>query len=540
MGALTAKASVAGRPGRESAGQAGDACGKMLVFEVAERLFAMELDRLEEIVADLAVTPVPRTPPFFLGLANLRGGVIPLLDARGRLGCPPGRDGSGQIVVLARADNRVLGLAVDRVRGIVEAGAARREALPSHAGLGLTSGFVREALHVAGGPGLVLVLDIDAVCRFSLTPSGVAASAVSRPAPAGSDAVRAGSRTTDSQGGRLFSFEAGGLRLGLPLEALRRIVPYAAPAAPPHPQPGLLGYLDDNRRLTPIVDPIRLLRPAQATTAPAGRPRFILFLALAGRPVGLAVESLGNIIPWTPPVAAPDPASPVLDVVHDDGTGAPVFVLAPQALLGPDRIESLDGEGALAAEAGQPTGSGPAGASALAGRRHEAHTDVYVRFGLGDQTMALPMDRVREVSPVEALAPVPRAPRCIAGLLNLRGTIIPAMDLRERLGLPGPRPEPDGQARILVAASGRGLCALVVDRVYKPLSLGRDQIAPLPVGCDAQVVRRFVLGAARVDGGRPMLLLDLDGVVGDDRPDPGPARASVLSNPREAGHAHQA
>ncbi len=533
MGALTANASVAG-PARSG----GDPCGKVLVFEVAGRLFAMALDRLEEIVADLVVTPVPRTPSFFLGLANLRGGIIPLLDARDRLGCPAGRDEIGQSFVLVRADNRVIGLAVDRVRGIVEAGATRREALPGDPGLGLTAGFAREALHVEGGRGLVLGLDIDAVCRFSLTSSGVGTSAVSRSAPAGSDTVRAFSRTADSQGGRLFTFTAGGLRLGLPLEALRRIVPYAAPVAPPHRQPGLLGYLDDNQRLTPIVDPIRLLRPTQATTAPGSQPRFILFLALAGRPVGLAVAGLGNIIPWTPPVAAPDPASPVLDVVHDDGTGAPVFVLRPEALLGSDLLEAMnDGQGVLAAGAGQEAEGGPGGADALAGRQHEAPTDVYVRFGLGDQTMVLPMDRVREVSPVEALAPVPRAPRGIAGLLNLRGTIIPAMDLRKRLGLPGPRPEPDGQARILVAASGQGLCGLIVDRVYKPLSLGRDQIAPLPAGCDAEAVRRFVLGAARVDGGRPMLLLDLDGVVGDDRPDPGPARASVLSNPREADHA---
>lgn len=539
MGALTAKASVAGParpgvPGRESAGNGGGVCGKVLVFEVAGRLFAMELDRLEEIVADLAVTPVPRTPPFFLGLVNLRGGVIPLLDARSRLGCPAGRDEAGQCFVLVRADNRVLGLAVDRVRGIVEAGAARREALPGDPALGLTAGFAREALHVAGWHGLALVLDIDAVCRFSLTLPGPGTVAVARPAPAGSDAVRAGSRTAASQGGRLFTFEAGGLRLGLPLEALRRIVPYAAPAAPPHRRPGLLGYLDDNQRLTPIVDPIRLLRPAQARTY---RPGFILFLALAGRPVGLAVEGLGRIIAWTPPVAAMDPASPVLDVVPDGGAGAPVFVLSPEALLGPDFLEGLDGAGALAVEAGQEA---KGGASGLAGLPNAAPTDVYVRFGLGDETMALPMDRVREVSPVEALAPVPRAPRGIAGLLNLRGTIIPAMDLRQRLGLPGPRPEPDGQARILVAASGDGLCGLVVDRVYKPLSLARDRIAPLPAGCDAEVVRRFVLGAARVDGGRPLLLLDLDGVVGDDRPAPGPARASVLSNPREAGHADQA
>ena len=524
---------------------AADAPRKVLVFETAGRLFAIPLDRLEEIVEDLAVTPVPRTPPFFLGLGNLRGGIVPLLDVRGRLGWPAADDRPRRYV-LVRANQAVTGLAVDRVRGMLAPGDFCAEPLPRHGDLGLRRGFAALALHTAADGAVILGLDVDALCRVALATREGTAPAASRFSPSATgqagDAARAAGR-----GDRLFSFEAAGARLALPLETLRRIMPYTPPAAPPDRGPGLLGLVCDKERLVPVFDPKVLLDAGESAPCSGQRPGFILLLDLAGHSVGLAVDRLDGILDWpgddAARAAAREPEALFLDVVGDGGPGGPVFVLCPESLFGRAARDAPQacGEGTAAA-----IGAPPSPEAVAPSRADGDACELFIRFGVGDETLALPMECLREVSPVEAIVPVPRVPDAVAGLLNLRGTIIPAMNLRTRLGLPGP-PAGTGrgeQARILVTAMGGQLCGLVVDRVLRPLRLGRGAIGPVPETCLSGRGPRFVRGVAKAEDGRPVLILDAASVIGtgvDDQaarerrtPD-----AAVRAQKREDGHAHR-
>src|SRR4051794_31747098 len=67
---------------------------------------------------------------------------------------------------------------------------------------------------------------------------------------------------------------------------------------------------------------------------------------------------------------------------------------------------------------------------------HAAHVTEYVTVTIGDQLFGLPISRVQDVFMPERLTRVPLAPPEIAGVLNLRGRIVTAIDMRSRLGLP--------------------------------------------------------------------------------------------------------
>lgn len=95
-----------------------------------------------------------------------------------------------------------------------------------------------------------------------------------------------------------------------------------------------------------------------------------------------------------------------------------------------------------------------------------------VVFCLGERYHAFPLEHVVEAVRMVALTEIPGSPSWLLGAMNLRGRIIPVVDLRVRLGLPAP--EPDLRTPILVVDAADRMCAFVVDDVLavELLSIG--------------------------------------------------------------------
>ncbi len=98
----------------------------------------------------------------------------------------------------------------------------------------------------------------------------------------------------------------------------------------------------------------------------------------------------------------------------------------------------------------------------------------WVVFTLAAHEYALPLEHVVEAIHMVAIVPAPNAPAWLAGVINLRGRVLPVMDLRVRLGLP-PR-APDLSARILVTAVGANGLGLLVDAATEVLMQSADSV----------------------------------------------------------------
>lgn len=129
----------------------------------------------------------------------------------------------------------------------------------------------------------------------------------------------------------------------------------------------------------------------------------------------------------------------------------------------------------------------------------------WATFTLGDERFALEVECVQEVLMEQPLTPVPRAPAHIVGLLNLRGQIISAIDLRKCLHFP--LRAPGKVTRVLVVSTGETPFGLVVDDIDDVLDLPSDLWRPVPDTLDARH-RPFVRGICPVEG-RMVLWLDL-------------------------------
>jgi len=130
---------------------------------------------------------------------------------------------------------------------------------------------------------------------------------------------------------------------------------------------------------------------------------------------------------------------------------------------------------------------------------------VFVTLTVADQLCGVPVLAVRDILGEHKITRIPLAPREIAGSLNLRGRIVTAIDLRERLHL---APAPIGQPRMsVVADQGGELYALLVDQVSEVLSLKASAFEHNPPTLP-QAWAQFSSGIYRLDG-RLLVVLDV-------------------------------
>jgi purine-binding chemotaxis protein CheW len=133
----------------------------------------------------------------------------------------------------------------------------------------------------------------------------------------------------------------------------------------------------------------------------------------------------------------------------------------------------------------------------------------YVTVMIGNQLFGLPISRVQDVFMPDRLTRVPLSSPEIAGVLNLRGRIVTAIDMRRRLGLP---PRTDGKPPMAVGIELRGESyGLLIDTVGEVLKLADGTGEPNPVNLDQHLAR--VSGGVHRLEGQLMVILDVDRVL---------------------------
>jgi purine-binding chemotaxis protein CheW len=132
-----------------------------------------------------------------------------------------------------------------------------------------------------------------------------------------------------------------------------------------------------------------------------------------------------------------------------------------------------------------------------------------VVFDVANESYAVDIARVHEIIRLQQITLIPGAPPCIEGVVNLRGKVIPVLDLRKRFSLVAS--EHTRASRIVVVEIGGQTIGLIVDGVSEVLRIPSDRIeppSPLVTGVDS----RYLRGIAKLED-RLIVLLDLDQVL---------------------------
>jgi purine-binding chemotaxis protein CheW len=132
-----------------------------------------------------------------------------------------------------------------------------------------------------------------------------------------------------------------------------------------------------------------------------------------------------------------------------------------------------------------------------------------VTFALGSEEYGVDIAQVQEINRMVTITHVPRAPQFMEGVINLRGQLIPIIDLRTRFGME--RSERTKNTRIVVTEIGNKRIGMVVDSVSEVLRIPVEQIEDAPdlvAGVDTEYIR----GVGKM-GDRLIIMLDLGRVI---------------------------
>jgi purine-binding chemotaxis protein CheW len=471
---------------------------RFLTIRVGERHYALAADDVAEITLVPKLTRVPHSPPALLGVGNLRGTVLPVASLRIMLAIsedsvsPNARavviGGRSKMAVVVDSVDTLVTLASDEIEGT-------QAQLSAEPGELIIGGFHSERDHTP-----IKILDLQALLAQSFAQH----QRIDRHKHLASHVgERSGGRVTEAVAqDMLVTFDVAGQEFALDLAVVQEVLPSPPMrTSVPRADALVLGVTSLRGSLLPLLS-LRALLGFPPATAFDEREK-VLVTNISGAQVGLVADRTRGVeaadqdlIDQVPTVLAARMGgeSRIRAIYRGDAGHRLISILAPEQIFREDVMQRL--RSTAVSQPSSRAGDGEA-------RDREAD---YLVFRLGDDEFALPIEAVVEVAQVpDQLTRVPKTPKFLEGVINLRGTVLPVIDQRQRFEL-GPAPA-QMTRRLVVVKTDTHRAGLIVDSVSDVLRAPDRAIQPAPQLTEdiARLVRNIIQPH---DSARIILLLD--------------------------------
>lgn len=447
----------------------GDRRELALTFRVGGERFALPAADIAEVIRRPLTTRVPQAPASLVGLANLRGAVLPVISLAQLMGRERGAGVDGRVIIFDRGVR--VGLLVDEVSALKDSAA------------------------LAGGDAPVRLIDAHA-----LVTEGYGATARRIVGAKPHDGAAPATASAAASDLILLTFVVGGQMFGLPLAQVEEVIKLPpAIAAVPHSDAAMLGAASHRDGLLSLLS-LRVLLDLDGRGDAGDRPRVVV-TRIGSAKVGLVVDALGLI--ERVPEEAIDPVPTVLTRGSAEAQIQAICRLHDGrqlvSILSADHLLNDDLAALLATDEGQR--EHPMDDNAM----RDGSTEQIIVFQLGGDDYGLPIGSVDEVTRLpDKLTRLPRAPAFVEGVINLRGQVIPVIDQRRRFQAQAG----DGRRqRVIIVHLGDLRAGFIVDSVSDVLRVPADALQPTPdLGNEAT---RIIDRAVTLDaGGRLILMVD--------------------------------
>jgi purine-binding chemotaxis protein CheW len=471
----------------------------VVVFQIADGSFGFRLDAVGEIVRLPRLARMPLGPRSLLGLANLRGVVLPVVSLRLLLGFPDtSPDDATRVIVIDRG--APVGFVVDRIDDLLALSADQVETDDAGAG-SMDPDLLEGVVKGAEGDSTIKILNPQRLLQDEFA----ALSASAPRAATGGSVSPTVPGATESEPQRhmsFVSFDLGQQEYALPLEAVREIIPLPEQVSEvARSETAVLGVVTLRDRLLPLVSLRALLGlPRDAHREQRGK---VVVLSMGRGAVGMVADRTREILRVDPGLIDPAPAlltrgagdAEITSICRLDHGKRLVAVLSPDRLFRSDLVRRVLSEQSQQDDASQSQTDGSAMAE-----------EQFIIFRLGHQEYGLPIAAVDEIArPPDRVTRLPKAPAFIDGVMNLRGSVVPIVDLRRRFELTST--EPGSAQRILVLAIAGVRTGFMVDGVSEVIKVPAAAIHPAPELSPEQI--RLIGRVANLDAqGRMILLVD--------------------------------
>lgn len=457
-----------------------DGClNELVTFVLEGEYFAIDMAPVQEIIRVPEMVKVPKSPPSLMGLANLRGTILPIINLRKVFGLPDREvDDSSRVIVINLG--QTFGFLVDKVLSVINAEVSDIEDATQVQSI-VRSEFLKGVVKTSTYQRMILLLHMERILSSEF-------SEISLEGKKGYQTSKTKEIYHDeelkAEERQLVSFIVEGEEYAIDIDTIQEIVQIPEHIVRvPKAESSVVGIMNLRNKILPLTSIRKIFHLEEKSLDESSR---ILVITHQGLFVGIVVDGVKEVL--RVPHALIEPVSLLLfkdeerpeitEICKLNEGKRLVFILSvPHLLKNKAMKEALS---TMETEKTQEE------IHQLEGKDEEEQVVV---FKLMDDEYAVPIEAVQEIVRIpEELTCIPKTPNFVEGVMNLRGSVLPVIDLRKRLGLKAAKR--DENQRIIVLAIDNVSVGFIVDSVTEVLKIPKNLIFPTP-SLSAEQVRLF-------------------------------------------------
>jgi purine-binding chemotaxis protein CheW len=449
-----------------------------VTFRVGDELFAVEMNPVQEIIRVPDVVRVPLAPPSLCGLANLRGKVLPILSLRYLFGIAETENDEATRAVVIDV-GQPLGFVVDRVASVIDCDPSQLEDA-SQIKSSVDTTLLRGVIKNSTASSMVMVVDFQQLIdnefasldqltnENSMLSDGLV-----------DDSMNQEEAEEESDQIQLVSFSVDRQEYAIHIDDVKEIVqmPDAITTVPRSPH-HILGLMNLRDQLLPLVD-LRTMF-ALEDKHPDEKSRVIVVTS-GGYFLGIVVDGVSEVLridkdtveALIPALAKEAELSDITDICRLNNGERLVSILSIERFFDSENLQETISELVEENMLEQENSDNDYTDDDM-----EDDNQVVV-FKLNHEEFAVPITSIQEIVRIpDELIRVPKSPDFLEGVINLRGIVLPVVDLRRRLEIEST--ERSERQRIVVFLIHGVRTGFIVDQVTEVLRLPDGCVEPSP------------------------------------------------------------
>ncbi|MEQ8174207.1 MAG: chemotaxis protein CheW [Syntrophomonadaceae bacterium] len=472
---------------------------QLVTFALGEESFGIDIMNVQEIIRIPELVRVPQSLPYVRGVSNLRGSILPVIDTRAKFGMASQNIDSSSRVIVVNVNGKAAGLNVDSVSEIIRVDSRSIEAAPASLGSGLDSTSITGVVKCEGARKLVMILNTASLCNIQEGATVL---------------NQGGSRTDTAQNQsvrdeiQIVSFLVGEEEYGLDLGAVREIIRFPAIAKVPNAPDYIKGIISLRNSLMPIID-LRTKLGAGSDQVDTGTR--VIIVDLNGINVGVTVDRVFEVIRLPRETVFPPPqvfdnqaGERITGIARLDNGKRIIMLLDLQDVINSSMIQNLKNDASYLT---------PENEEVVLDNNADSDEQMVV-FRLAGEQYGVRISQIQEITKLAKITRVPRAPEYVEGVFNLRGDLIPVIDLRRRFVMPSG--ERTDRSRIMVAELNQNKAGIIVDEVLEVLQIPSGCLEEMPGIVNESQDTAYINGIVKM-GERLIMGLDLNSILAEEQ-----------------------
>lgn len=475
---------------------------QLVTFHLEQDEFGVDIRNVREIVRVPEIKRVPNAPDYIEGVCNLRGQVLPIIDGRTRLNLARKEQDVNNRVLVIDANGKAIGVIVDRVSEVLSVSALDIEE-PPRIVKNVSADYLQGVVKLDGGNRLIMLLDILRVVDADRSALQFHEQ-LKADEPVSLDAETSAADAGDDD--QLVSFLLGHEEYAITIGRVKEIIRVPEIMKVPNCEAYVEGVVSIRNYLLPIINLRTYFGMEYQEMTDQTR---IVVVDMGDFTAGIMVDKVLEVLRIRADVIQPLPkfsmqaGEQLTGVAKLNGGKRLIILFEPKNMLSADQYKIISGSKEAAAQYGEDKSV----------ERQALDEEHLVTFRIDAEEYGIKIREVQEINRLTEVTKIPRAPHYIDGIVNLRGNIIPVLDLRKLFNLA--EIEATDATRIIIVDYGGMKTGVLVDSVSEVLRFEKSLIEPPPDLLASGVDSDYVEGVGKLNDGRRMILiLNLEKVIG--------------------------